>query len=77
MGYVLQCSVALPPGSSFADCPLADQLWVTLDNAIDWNALGFTPEAFSDAFGWGFGVVAVSWGLGYVVAVALKAIQKL
>ncbi len=57
-------------------CPLDQQQAITELNAQALMALGLTPDAILAAYVFGAGSVVTWWGLGYVIAVAIKAMSK-
>lgn len=77
MGLILQCAQPLPVGSVWSDCPASSQVWVSLDQATDFTAIGLTPENVAAAFGWGVGTICLLWFLGYALGIAIATIKKM
>lgn len=67
---LLTCATAAVP------CPLDQQQAITELNAQALMALGLTPEAILAAYVFGAGSVVTWWFLGYVIAVATRAMSK-
>lgn len=57
-------------------CPPANIATVPLSDAIDPALLGINPEAVAQVWAWGFGVVLLSFLLGYAVSLAIGVIRK-
>lgn len=57
-------------------CPPANIATVALTEAIDPALMGFNPESVAKVWGWGFGVVLLSFLLGYGVNLAIGVIRK-
>lgn len=58
-------------------CPAGDQVLLSFSDAVDFVALGVTPEAVLAMWGYGFGSVMGFWLIGYALAVAIGLIRKL
>jgi hypothetical protein len=67
----LICTVDVDP------CPPANVASIALSDALDFAAMGITPEAVFYVFSWGFSVVLFGWVAGYGIGLAVGLIRKL
>lgn len=73
--YVLACAATERPASAAA-CPSAQQAWVSVDETIDYAALGITPESIAQTWAWGFGSVLTVWLLAVAIRAVLDTIRR-
>jgi hypothetical protein len=57
-------------------CPPSNISTVALTEAMDPALLGINPESVAKVWAWGFGVVLLSFLLGYCVSLAIGVIRK-
>lgn len=67
----LACTVDVDP------CPAANVTTITLNDALDFTALGITPEQILFVFGWGFSAILMGFLAGYGVRLAIGMIRKI
>ncbi|MBI2750978.1 MAG: hypothetical protein HYX43_17060 [Burkholderiales bacterium] len=68
---VLVCTVDFDP------CPPGNVSSIALNEAVDFAALGITPDQILYVCSWGVGVVLSLWAIGYAVGAGVAMIKKL
>lgn len=58
-------------------CPVADQLLLSLSDALDPLALGVDAETIAYVFSAGAAAVIAGWVVGYGAAIAIEVIRKI
>lgn len=62
--------------SDITPCPDAASAWLSIGDVMDLSAMGITPELVMKAYAFGAGSVVSWWAVGFVLAVAIKAMNK-
>lgn len=57
-------------------CPLADQVLVSLSDALDLAALGLSAGGMSRSFAWGVSSVLALWAVGWVTGLVVGVVRK-
>lgn len=73
--FVLVCAATERPPSPGA-CPVGQQAWVSVDEMVDYAALGITPESIAGTWAWGFASVLAIWALAIAVRAVIDVIRK-
>lgn len=67
---VIACTTQTSP------CPPADQVLVSLSDAVDLAAMGLSGAGMTQAFAWGVSAVLSLWAVGWVVGLIVGVIRK-